>query len=175
MESQIATEKHLSGSIVTASSASECLQLSVQLQSISKVIFIDAGNVFNPYYLHRTFRGEMEIREALSNINISRPFTIYQLRQVILDLLPESGHSGSGNEGASTISLPHGSKVLIIPCIDDMFYEDGLDREEAKQVFMQTISILRETVAKSSCYCFISFIGKYYRRMFESGDLITLQ
>ncbi len=169
MEQQIAAEKHPLGGITIASSASECLELSVKLQNISKVIFIDAGNVFNPYYIHRTFRGEVEVREALSNISISRPFTVYQLRQVISDLLPEKGHSGFGNEAASTISLPNGSKVLIIPCIDDMFYEDGLDREEAKMVFMQTIGKLREIVSHTNCYCFISFIGKYYRKMFEGA------
>ncbi|MFH1257324.1 MAG: hypothetical protein ABIG96_00985 [Candidatus Micrarchaeota archaeon] len=152
MEAQLTTEKHLSGSITTASGASECLELSVQLQGISKVLFIDAGNIFNPYYLHRTFRGEVEIREALSNISISRPFTIYQLRQAVFDIEPQLGN---------------GYRVLIISCIDDMFYDDGLDREEAKQVFLQTISKLRKTVSRTNCYCFISFIGKYYRKMFE--------
>ncbi len=140
--------------------ASRCLELSVELQPLSKIIFIDAGNVFNPYYIHRNFRSQINTREALENIRISRPFTIYQLRSLISHELENQLNSNF--------------KIIIIPCIDDLFYGDSLDRIETKEVFKQTIERLKEVIEKKNAQCHISFIGKYYKKIYESSFSETL-
>ncbi len=144
-----------SGKITIVQGATSCLDLSVQMQPLSKVLFIDAGNVFNPYYIHRNFREIADVKTALENISVSRPFTIYQLRQII--------------EFEAEKQLQNGSRVLIIPCIDDPFYEDGLQVWEANEVFLQTMEALRKVAAKNNCFCLISFVGKYFRKMHEEN------
>jgi hypothetical protein len=147
-----------SGKITIVQGATFCLDLSVQLQPLSKVLFIDAGNVFNPYYIHRNFREQVDVKQALENISVSRPFTIYQLRQVV--------------EFEIEKQLQSGFRVLIIPCIDDLFYEDGLQIWEAREVFLQTMKSLDALVKKQNIFCFISFVGKYFRKMYaESANL----
>lgn len=143
------------GKIHIAKSASECLELSVSLQSISKILFIDAGNCFNPFFIHRNFRDSINTKEALESIFISRPFTIFQLKEAIAQI--------------DSQLLIH--KVLIIPCIDDLFYEDGLKIWEAKEVFKQTMELLEKSVEHHNSVCFISFVGRYFRKIYEEKTI----
>jgi hypothetical protein len=142
------------GKINVAGSASECLELSVSLQGISKVLFIDAGNCFNPFFIHRNFRDKINTKEALENIFISRPFTIYQLKEAISQI------------DSQLITY----KVLIIHCIDDLFYEDGIKIWEAREVFSQTMGLLEKSVKQYGSICFISFVGKYFRKVYEGAS-----
>ena len=143
------------GKITVVQGATVCLDLSVQMQSVSRILFIDAGNVFNPYYIHRNFREIADVKQALENISVSRPFTIYQLRQVV--------------EFEAEKQLQNGCRVLIIPCIDDLFYEDGLQIWEAREVFSQTMKSLDALAKKHNIFCLISFVGKYFRKMHEES------
>lgn len=143
------------GKITVVQGATACLDLSVQMQPISKILFIDAGNVFNPYYIHRNFREITDTKAALENISISRPFTIYQLRQLV------------EFEVGQQLSSSH--RVLIIPCIDDLFYEDGLQVWEAREVFLQTMKSLEALAKSQNVFCLISFVGRYFRKMHEES------
>ncbi|MFH1750368.1 MAG: hypothetical protein ABH863_01685 [Candidatus Micrarchaeota archaeon] len=146
-----------SGKITVVQGATFCLDLSVQMQMVSRVLLVDAGNVFNPYYIHRNFREITDVKTALENISVSRPFTICQLRQVI--------------EFEAEKQLNSDFRVLIIPCIDDLFYEDGLKVWEAREVFLQTMESLDALAKKQNIFCFISFVGKYFRNLHEGAKL----
>jgi hypothetical protein len=114
-----------------------CLSLAVKLQSVSQTVFIDAGNVFDPYSIGRTCK---EPKEVLNNILISRPFTIYQLKSLIFnleDVVPKS-------------------RVVIISSIDAL-YRDGSRAREAPFILTQTLSQLKHVTVKHGLLTFVGF------------------
>lgn len=89
----------------------------------TQIWLIDSRQVFDPYYLSR--RDKARARRLLQSLEISRPFTFYQLRDRILGLR----------------SLPIKEQTTIIISSIDTF-DDDIENEEEKSILLR--SMIRE-------------------------------
>lgn len=54
------------------------MQAALHWSEKGKVLFVDCGNAFNPYFITRCCRDWRKSKEVLQNILVSRPFTLHQ-------------------------------------------------------------------------------------------------
>jgi len=87
--------------------------LAARLEKEFPVLFIDCCNTFDPYYLYRACRDE----SVLDRIYVSRPFTVYQMRELIFCKL----------EAAIQRLLP---RALFVSGIDSYEADNPLDEKE---------------------------------------------
>jgi len=101
-------------------------QLPYQLGGLeSDVVFVDGGNTFRLYDVsHVAQLHELDPREVLERIFISRAFTAYQLTSLVLDKLQNAVEE-------------HGSKFVVISDIAGLFLDKDVPDGEAKEVFNQ--------------------------------------
>lgn len=71
--------------------------LAAEYQKSHKVLYVDCCNSFDPYRLYRVAKDE----KALERVEVARPFTLYQLRELILNKLEKMVQSS----GASVVML----------------------------------------------------------------------
>jgi Rad51 len=112
-------------------------QLPAQLGGLgSNVVFIDGGNTFRLYKIARLAQlHQLNPREVLDRIFISRAFTAYQLTSLILDKLEE------------TIQK-YNAKLVVISDIAGFFLDNDIPHEEAQRVYSQIISYLSSFAKK---------------------------
>ena len=101
-------------------------QLPFQLGGLeTNVVFIDGGNSFRLYEVSRIAQlHQLDSRQVLERIFISRAFTAYQLTSLILKKLKE------------TVDR-FGSKLVIISDMAELFLDKDIPRKEALEVFNQ--------------------------------------
>jgi len=106
-------------------------QLPAQLGGLeSNVIFIDGGNTFRLYKIARLAQlHQLNPREVLERIFISRAFTAYQLTSLIHDKLEETVKN-------------YNAKLVVISDIAGFFLDNDVAHEEAQRVYSQIISYL---------------------------------
>ena len=106
-------------------------QLPLRLGGLeTSVIFVDGGNTFKPYKVSRIAQFyQLDPRQVLDRVHISRAFTAYQMTSVILEKLAE------------TIDK-HNSKLVIISDIAGLYLDKDVPAEEAKEVFSQLTAYL---------------------------------
>ena len=106
-------------------------QLPVQLGGLgSNVVFIDGGNTFRLYKIARLAQlHQLDPKEVLERIFISRAFTAYQLTSLILDKLEETIKNC-------------GAKLVVISDIAGFFLDNDIPNEEAQRVYSQIVSYL---------------------------------
>jgi hypothetical protein len=106
-------------------------QLPNQLGGLgTNVVFIDGGNTFRLYRISRIAQfHQMNPRQVLERIYISRAFTAYQMASLILEKLKEAANRFS-------------AKLLIISDIAGLFLDEDILEEEAKRVFNQVAAYL---------------------------------
>jgi hypothetical protein len=107
------------------------VQLPTQLGGLgSDVIFVDAGNTFRLYQVARLAQlHQLNPKEMLERIYISRAFTAYQMTSLIMEKLKE------------TIKR-HDAKLVIISDIAGFFLDRDIADEEARRVFSQVTTYL---------------------------------
>ncbi len=89
----------------------------------STVVFIDGGNIFDPYFISETARQfSLNPEETLMNIWISRAFTGYQLTALITEELPK-------------ILDQNGSRLVVISDITTLYCDPDIGAMEAKRTF----------------------------------------
>lgn len=89
----------------------------------SPVVFIDGGNIFDPYLISETARlFSLDPEETLRNIWVSRAFTAYQLTALITEKLPE-------------ILDREDSKLVVISDIAALYCDSDIGILEAKRTF----------------------------------------
>lgn len=112
-------------------------QLPTQLGGLaSNVVFIDGGNTFRLYNIARLAQlHQLDPREALGRIFISRAFTAYQLTSLIMEKLEE------------TIKA-YNAKLVVISDIAGFFLNDDIPHEEAESVYRQIVSYLSDFAKK---------------------------
>lgn len=87
-----------------------------------EVIWIDGGNVIDPYMLSALCkRRGIDRYEKLSMVNVARAFTAYQLTSLIDGFLDEEARRSAPS-------------TIIISSISDMFMDKDLRRSEAHQL-----------------------------------------
>lgn len=106
-------------------------QLPTQLGGLrSNVIFIDGGNTFRLYQVARLARlYQLDPKQTLERIYISRAFTAYQMTALILEKLKE------------TIKR-YDAKLAIISDIAGFFLDKDVPDSEARRVYSQVTAYL---------------------------------
>jgi len=112
-------------------------QLPAQLGGLgSNVVFIDGGNTFRLYKIARLAQlHQLNPREVLERIFISRAFTAYQLTSLILDKLEETVKK-------------YDAKLVVISDIAGFFLDNDVAHEEAQRVYSQIVSYLSSFARK---------------------------
>lgn len=100
-------------------------QLPFQLGGLeTNVVFVDGGNSFRLYQVSRLAQlHQLDPRQVLERIYISRAFTAYQMTSLILERLSESFRLRS--------------KLVIISDIAGLYLDKDVPSREAKEVFGQ--------------------------------------
>ncbi len=106
-------------------------QLPPQLGGLgSNVVFIDGGNTFKPNHVDRLARlHQLDPKQTLESIYLSRAFTAYQMTKLILEKLKE------------TVKR-YDAKLVIISDIAGLFLEDDVKEDEAREVYNQLMAYL---------------------------------
>ena len=101
-------------------------QLPVQLGGLeTNVVFIDGGNTFRLYQVSRIAQQhQLDPRQVLGRIYISRAFTAYQMTSLILEKMEETVERFR-------------SKLVIISDIAGLYLDTDVPLKEAKEVFNQ--------------------------------------
>jgi len=122
-------------------------QLPVQLGGLgSNVVFIDGGNTFRLYKIARLAQlHQLNPKQALERIFISRAFTAYQLTSLILDKLEE------------TIKNSH-AKFVVISDIGGLFLDNDVPNEEAQRIYSQIISYLSSFAKKQQIILIATYL-----------------
>ena len=113
-------------------------QLPTQLGGLgSDVVFVDGGNTFRLYQVARLAQlHQLNPKEVLERIYISRAFTAYQMTSLIMEKLKE------------TVKR-YDAKLVIISDIAGFFLDKDIPDEEARRVFSQVTAYL-STFAKEN-------------------------
>ena len=106
-------------------------QLPPQLGGLgSKTVFIDGANTFRLYHITRLARlHQLDPKQALDRIYISRAFTAYQMTTLILQKLEDAVKDCN-------------SKLVIVSDIAAMFLDKDVEDEEAKRIYSQVTTHL---------------------------------
>jgi predicted ATP-dependent serine protease len=106
-------------------------QLAKQLGGLgSNVIFIDGGNTFRLYQITRLAQAhQLNPKQALDKIYISRAFTAYQLTALIMQKLRDAVKKFD-------------AKLIIVSDITEFFLDKDLSDGEAQSVFSQITTYL---------------------------------
>lgn len=106
-------------------------QLPQQLGGLgSNIIFVDGGNTFRLYQVARLARlHQLDPKQTLERIYISRAFTAYQMTTLILEKLKK------------TVRL-YNAKLAIISDIAGFFLDKDVAEDEARRVYSQVTAYL---------------------------------
>ena len=106
-------------------------QLPHQLGGLeTSVLFVDGGNNFRLYEVSRVAQlHELDPREVLERIFISRAFTAYQMTSLIFDELTKAVER-------------YNSKLIILSDIAGLYLDKDVPKKEAKDVFSQLTAYL---------------------------------
>ena len=106
-------------------------QLPPQLGGLgSNTVFIDGGNTFRLYQITRLARlHQLDPKQVLDRIYISRAFTAYQMTSLILQKLEDAVKTCN-------------AKLVIVSDIAAMFLDKDVQDEEAKRIYSQVTTRL---------------------------------
>jgi RecA/RadA recombinase len=122
-------------------------QLPFQLGGLeTNVVFIDGGNTFRLYQVSYIARlHELNPRQVLKRIFVSRAFTAHQLTSLILEKLEETVERFS-------------SKIVIISDMTELFLDKDVPRREALDVFnhltlhLSKFAREKQVIVMATCY-----------------------
>ncbi len=129
-------------------------QLPSQLGGLeTNVVFIDGGNSFRLYEVSRIAQlHQLDPRQVLKRIFISRAFTAYQLTSLILEKLKE------------TVDR-FGSKLVIISDMTELFLDTDIPRKETLEVFGQLTSYLFKFAEENQLVVLATCVPQYDSRL----------
>ena len=113
-------------------------QLPYQLGGLeTNVLFVDGGNSFRLYDVSSFAQAcELDPKEVLERIFVSRAFTAYQLTSLVFDQLQ------------SAIER-YDSKVVILSNLAQLFLDKDVPKREAQEVFLQLTGYLADFAKKN--------------------------
>jgi len=98
----------------------------------SETIYIDAGMRANPYQIARYARLlELDQREVLQNVLMSRAFTVYQLSTIIQELL-------------EPILRNHHPRTLLIGMLPALYHDPEISAREAQTLLTQDLQKIQQ-------------------------------
>jgi hypothetical protein len=113
-------------------------QLPYQLGGLeTNVLFVDGANVFRLYEISNIVQmWELDPKDVLERIFISRAFTVYQLVSIILNKL-------------QTAVTKYETKVVIISNLTQLFLDKEIPKKEAVELFNQVVDYLSTFAEKN--------------------------
>ncbi|MCS7120773.1 MAG: hypothetical protein RMJ07_01505 [Nitrososphaerota archaeon] len=89
----------------------------------SSAVFVDGGNVFDPYIISESARMlGLDPEAVLRNIWVSRAFTSYQMTNLLVEGLPR-------------VIDQKGSRLVMVSDVTSLYCDPELERFEAKKTF----------------------------------------
>jgi hypothetical protein len=112
-------------------------QLPYQLGGLeTNVLFVDGGNSFRLYDVSTFAQAcELDPREVLERIFVSRAFTAYQLTALILEQLQNAVED-------------YCSKFVVLSNLVQLYLDSDVPKKEAQEVFLQLSAYLAEFAKK---------------------------
>ena len=103
----------------------------------TNVLFVDGGNSFRLYYVSGYAQScELDPKEVLERIFVSRAFTAYQLTSLVFEQLH--------------IAIErYDSKLVILPNLAQLYIDDDVPKKEAQEVFLQLTAYLADFAKKN--------------------------
>lgn len=100
------------------------------------VVIIDAGNK-SDFYQTVDFVKQygLSLKSALDRIIVSRTFTIYQLRSLLVRELPK-------------VAQTYQSAVVFVPGLLDLFDDPNIKKKEAKRIIERIMSLINQASSK---------------------------
>ena len=128
----------------------------------STTVFMDGGNVFNPYIVSEIARNYgLNPKNALEKIFVSRAFTAYQLSALILEKLEKALKKFK-------------SKLIAVSHISSLFLDRDVPKTEAQDLFMKVCGKLEEIAKERSTIVVASYNPRSSssRRLFLEAVLL---
>jgi len=96
----------------------------------TKVLFVDGANSFRLYEISEIAQGwELDPKQVLEKIFVSRAFTVYQLVSLILDKLQKAVEK-------------YDSKLVILSNFAYLFLDKDIPKKESEEIFKQVTDYL---------------------------------
>ena len=113
-------------------------QLPYQLGGLeTNVLFVDGGNSFRLYDVSSLAQNcELNPRDVLGRIIVSRTFTAYQLTSLIFEQLQNAIEK-------------YDSKLLILSNLAQLYLDNNVPKKEAQEVFLQLTAYLANFTEKN--------------------------
>ncbi|MBN1784958.1 MAG: hypothetical protein JW815_04405 [Candidatus Bathyarchaeota archaeon] len=113
-------------------------QLPYQLGGLeTNVLFIDGGNSFRLYEISLVAQAcELDPKEVLERIYVSRAFTAYQLTSLVLEQLQNAIEKFD-------------SKLIILSNLAQLYLDKDIPKKEAEDVFLQLTKYLADFANKN--------------------------
>ncbi len=113
-------------------------QLPYQLGGLeTNVVFVDGGNSFRLYDVSNVAQlHELDPREVLGRLFISRAFTAYQLTSLVFEKLRDAIEK-------------YNSKLVILSNLARLYLDKDVPKKEAKDVFLQLTAYLSKFAEKN--------------------------
>ena len=113
----------------------------------SPAVFIDGGNIFNPYLVAESARRYgLNPRMVLQRIYVSRAFTAYQLSSLILERLEEAIEKFE-------------ARFVAVSEISSLFLDRDVPRTEAEDLFVKVCRRLQKIAAEGKAIIAASHTG----------------
>ena len=113
-------------------------QLPYQLGGLeTNVLFVDGGNSFRLYEISSVAQAcELDPKEVLERIYVSRAFTAYQLTSLVLEQLQNAIEKFD-------------SKLIILSNLAQLYLDKDIPKKEAEDVFLQLTKYLADFANKN--------------------------
>lgn len=128
-------------------------QLPSQLGGLgSDVIFVDGGNTFRLYHVSRIAQlHQLDPKQVLKRIYISRAFTAYQMTSIVFERLKETVEK-------------YQAKLVVISDIAGLYLDKGIPTEEAKRVFSHLTTYLSRFAEENQLIILTIYPPHYHSR-----------
>jgi len=122
----------------------------------SKVIFIDGGNLFDPYLIS-CYADRYQIRRetVLDRIHVGRAFTCYQLTSLIMKTLPDALER-------------YDAKLAVIADIARLYMDSDVEEHEAFETINQISAFLGKLAEKTDTVILATYMTTLKHNWFES-------
>lgn len=120
------------------------------------VIYIDGGMGFNPYRIARYAKeSEIDYREILNHIHVSRVFTLFQLNTILQDKLEQ-------------IMLEYNPQICIIGKFLTPYMDSEVSSDQVNIIMKNNLSRVKEIAKK---YGIVALLLNFDSRINEFGGL----
>jgi hypothetical protein len=128
-------------------------QLPYQLEGLeTNVLFVDGGNSFRLYDVSAIAQTcELDPKEVLQRIFVSRAFTAYQLTSLVFEQLQSAIEKYS-------------SKLVILSNIAQLFLDNDVPKKEAQDVFLQLTAYLADFAKKNRVILVATHLPRFWSK-----------